>query len=142
MRKELSKKEVDGLSKKIQDQYGFKINPNLRYFAKDEKEGMKIFLYSGSEIPEIPIEWVGLHFGTQVEDKFQPSIDGAQLMNAASKNILQVSRQEVEEIMKGNEIKYDGECSGVIILKSGDFASIGMAGGGRITSMVSKSRRI
>jgi NOL1/NOP2/fmu family ribosome biogenesis protein len=142
MRKELNQTEISGFGKKIAEQFGFRINPELKYFSKDEKEGNKIFLYSGTRIPEMSIEWVGLHFGTQAGDEFLPSLDGAQLMKTASKRLLEVGREEIEELMKGVEIAHEVDFSGAVLLKSGDLMCTGLAKDGKILSTTPKSRRI
>ncbi|MFH1125755.1 MAG: hypothetical protein V1703_01400 [Candidatus Altiarchaeota archaeon] len=142
MRKELSQKEVEELSGKIEMQYGFRINSKLKYFLKDEKEGEKIFLYTGSRIPKIPAEWVGLHYGTIISGLFQPSIDGAWLMKTASKNVVETSRTEIEELMRGGEIENKDKNSGYVLLKAGELFCVGIVDGEKIKSTTPKSRRI
>ena len=142
MRKELSKKEIGNLAGKIWKQFAWKLDESLTYLSKDEKERVKIFLYSGLKIPPLPAEWIGLHFGTLIDGEFQPSIDGAGLMKTASENVVEVSRKELEELMKGNAVAYDGKLSGCVIVKSGDLACTGLAQEGKIASTTPKSRRL
>ena len=141
MRKELNTKEVGELAEKIEKQFGWKPDASLTYLAKDEKEGLKIFLYSGLKIPDLPVEWIGMHFGTIIGDDFQPSIDGAMLMRTAVKNILDVTRKELEDVMAGKPIGNKGGFSGSVILKSNDLVCAGMAQEGAISSLTPPSRR-
>jgi len=146
MRRELDHRELEELAGLVERQFGFSLDKKMKYFAKGEKEGKKIFLFTGNWKPEtenrIPIEWAGLHFGTIIGDTFQPSLDGAFLMQKAGKNILQANRQEVEELMKGNEIENSGRHAGVVILRHKDLVCVGVAKEGEIASLTSKSRLI
>ncbi|MDD5111099.1 MAG: hypothetical protein PHG85_00980 [Candidatus Altiarchaeota archaeon] len=142
MRKELDKKEKEELAKKVEEQYAFKIDLALGYHLKDEKEGQKIFLYTGERMPAVPPAWVGLHFGTLVEGQFCPSIEGAMLMKEASKNVIQVGRKEMEELMKGGEIEDKAGLKGYVIARTGEMACPVVAREGRLASMTPKSRRI
>jgi NOL1/NOP2/fmu family ribosome biogenesis protein len=141
MRKELNAEEIRELGEKIQKQFGWSLDPSLKYFAKDEKEGVKIFLYSGGTLPELPAEWIGLHIGTLVGEDFRPSIDGAGLMKTSAKNILQITRKEIESVMAGMDVENKNHHEGALILLSGDLACIGMAQEGVIKSLTPQSRR-
>lgn len=142
MRKKLDQKEVEELAKKIESQFGFRINTAYTYLTKQEKQGLKIFLYTSSKMPEIEAAWIGLHFGTIVDGLFCPSIEGAMLMKTAGKNTIEVSRQEMEELMKGNHIPNKKGFSGYLIVKSGDLACAASSDESNIASLVPNSRRI
>jgi NOL1/NOP2/fmu family ribosome biogenesis protein len=146
MRKELNQREVEELAGLIEKQFGFRLDKKLKYFAKDEKEGRKIFLFTGNWKLEtenrIPIEWIGLHFGTITGGEFQPSIDGAFLMKDAGKNVLQAGRKEIEELMKGGVIENAGRHAGAVIVRHKDLVCVGMVKEGEIASLTPKSRLI
>jgi len=142
MRKELNSKDVEELAVKIESQFGFRIDEKLKYFVKEEKEGEKIFIFSGNRIPNIQVEWIGLHFGTLIQNEFQPSIDGAFLMQTANKKILQASKKEIEELMKGSVIDYSGGLTGFVIARHKDLACVGIVKEGKVGSLTPKSRLI
>lgn len=142
MRKELDKKEMEELAVKIESQFGFRLDPKPKYFAKPEKEGVKLFIYTGSSLPELDAAWLGLHYGTLIDGLFCPSIEGAMLMKDAGKSAIEVSRKELEELMRGNDIEDKKGLSGYVIVKTGELACPAMAKEGRLASMTPKSRRV
>ena len=142
MRKNLNQKEVEEISENIEKQFGFRINPKLKYFSKDEKEGEKIFIYSGGRIPSIPAEWVGLHLGTRTKEGVLHSLDGAWIMKSADRNVVEASRQDVEQLMRGDKIESKVKEEGYVIVKAGDLVCTGRASGSVIESLTPKSRVI
>jgi NOL1/NOP2/fmu family ribosome biogenesis protein len=142
MRKELDQREREELAGKIESQFGFKLDSQPKYYLKEEKEGRKIFLYTASSLPELDAAWLGLHYGTLIDGLFCPSIEGAMLMKTAGRNAIEVSRKELEELMRGNDIENKKGLSGYVIVKTGEMACPAMAKEGRLASMTPKSRRI
>ncbi len=147
MRRLMTDEEISDLVKKINSEFSSNFDPlDLKFFLKDEKRGdKKIFLYSGGELPKIPIEWIGLHFGTIQEDGFIPSIEGAQIIGRTAKmKILEVSKKGTLDIMSGFDICLTEEKpTGCYILKFGkDILGVGKISGKMIMNIIPKSRRI
>lgn len=147
MRRLMTEDEISELVKKINSEFGSDFNhSDFKFFIKDEKKkGKKIFIYSGGELPQIPIEWIGLHFGTIQEDGFIPSIEGAQIIGkTATMKILEVSKKETLDIMSGFDICLTEEKpTGCYILKFGeDIPGVGKISGKMIMNIIPKSRRI
>lgn len=146
MRRLMADDETIELAKKINQKFGSDFNPaNLRFFVKDEKRGdKKIFLYSGKEIPKIPAEWIGLHFGTIQNEEFIPSIEGAQIIGRTATMIMDIGKEEAIDIMSGFDIGPSEEKpAGRYILKSGrDIIGVGKLEGKKIINIIPRSRRI
>ncbi len=147
MRRLMTGEEVLELVRKINLEFGSDFNPaEFKFFIKDEKKkGKKIFIYSGEEIPKIPIEWIGFHFGTIHDDKFIPSIEGAQIIGrTATMRILDIDKKEAIDVMSGFDIGVTEEKpAGCYILKSGeDIIGVGKLEGKKIINIIPKSRRI
>lgn len=145
MRRLMTEEEVLELVKKINSEFGSDFNPaEFKFFIKDEKKGRKIFLYSGNEIPKIPVEWIGLHFGTIQDNKFISSIEGAQIIGkTATKKVLEIGKEDVVNIMSGIDLDLKEEKpTDYYILKSGkDILGVGRLEGIKIINLIPKSRR-
>ena len=128
---------------KINGYYGSELTTDYMLLRKKEKDGMKIFIYSGSELPKLPAEWVGLHLATINNEGVSLSIEGAQLVGkTASRNVVEITRAQAEDLMKGLDLGYDGELRGNVIVRT-PTAIVGVckADEGKITNTLPKSRR-
>ncbi len=85
----------------------------------------------------------GIYFGTLERGGFRLSIDGAALAGRlATKNVVEVSGEEAERWMRGEDIEAEG-VRGYVLLKWRDFfIGCGRGDGKRIKNFVAKNRRI
>ncbi|MCX6694763.1 MAG: hypothetical protein NTU61_00485 [Candidatus Altiarchaeota archaeon] len=128
---------------RINDYYGSRFSTEHRLLAKKEREGEKIFIYSGSELPTIPAEWIGMHIATISQDAIELSIEGAQTVGAtASRNVVEIRREDAEKLMKGLDLEYAGDLRGCVILKhAGKPICTCRADEGMIVNTIPLSRR-
>ncbi len=93
-------------------------------------------------LENLRINNLGLYIGEFKNKKFRPSIEGAQLIGPhAKKGIVDVSIEERDRWMKGEDLKSDAK--GYVLLRSNDqFIGCGAAKEGSIKNFVPKARRI
>ncbi len=144
-----SNQERQDILKELNEQFGIKEIPGILIKIGQER----IFLYQGSlnedqlrklEDEKIFIERVGVYFGKIQEDGIRLSIDGADLMKSQiTKNIFEISEQEVDTWMHGSELNISTGLHGFIIIKhKKDFLGTGKASQSKITNFIPKARRL
>lgn len=141
MVEEISAREVNG---KVKDGFGTVFPKYHVFYSKKEKEGMKVFLYSGKSRPKIKSEWLGLHVGTIDSNGFAPTIEGAQLLGVhAKKNVLSIPHAEAYALMSGERIASTSGGEGFVLLETDEvFFGAGYIKDGIINPLISPSRRI
>ena len=133
--------KLDAL-KKINDYYGSSFSTDHILLRKEEKDGLKIFIYSGSLTPKIQIEWMGLHLAT-LGGEVLLSIEGAQMIGKTARKTIEITRNDADDLMKGLDLKYAGELLGFVILKqAANIIGIGKAEEGKIINTLPHSRRV
>ncbi|GEM_PF-1467465 len=144
MVEKISNEEQQEVPKKINSYYGSSFSTDFILFKKIEKNDEKIFVYSGSFIPKLPIEWIGLHFATICPDGIYLSIEGAQVIGkTATKNVLDIDREQVNELMNGRDLAYVRNLHGYIIIKNNkDIIGVCRVKENKIMNMIPKSRRL
>lgn len=144
MLERLTEAEVDSLLELIDELYcSALVLPVGMLFKKGEKRGVKFFFFSGSRMPAVPADWVGLHFCTVDGALVIPSIEGAQLIGDTANKFISLSYGEAEEVLAGRDVILKNPSSaGLYILKSGvDVLGVGRVEGGVLVSLTPKSRR-
>ena len=141
MVEEISAAEVNG---KLKDGFGTVFPKDQIFYSKKEKEGIKVFLYSGKSRPKIKAEWIGLHVGTIDSKGFAPTIEGAQLLGLHAKiNVLSIPRDDALMIMSGETATCKSSDEGYVLLEmDGVFFGAGYVKDGKINPLISPSRRI
>lgn len=144
----LSISEKKEIEKKLQNQFGIKkINGTLLQRGQD-----RIFLYQG-EFKELQIkilektsqvERVGLYFCKFQNDEIRLSIEGTHILkDQIKKNIFELTEEQAEIWMKGNELNIKSGMNGIIIIKYKDnFLGCGKASNEKITNFIPKNRRL
>lgn len=145
MLKELSEEEKRKLIAEVNKQYSVDLSLEGNFFSKKEKHNTtKIFYYTGSRIPRLPVDWVGSHlFTIDSSGVILPSIEGAQKIAETTEKFINVPEDDAEEIMAGRDIKSNERHEeGYYILKSGDLVlGVCKAVGDTLLSLIPKSRR-
>lgn len=149
----LSRDEKQEILKKLKQQFGVKDIPGI--VVQRGKE--RLFFFSGSfsesEIKSIektiPIERVGAYFAKLVlsaeeESKVRLSIEGTQILKEQiTKNIFELSHEQMEKWMRGEELQIETGKKGFLAMKyNGDFLGCGKASEKKITNFIPKNRRI
>src|SRR3989338_1824866 len=111
----------------------------------------KIRIYSGS-LPkeelsildrELRIETAGLYFLKLEKDGIRLNFDAIPIFKEQiTKNILEISDEQMIQWFKGNELPIKAEQSFKILKNKGEFIGCGKSTGEKITNFVSKERRI
>lgn len=113
----------------------------------------RIFLYTGHlkphEIQNLSkynfIERIGVYFAKENErEELRLSIEGSQyIKNQATKNIVELSKEEMETWMCGHELEKTTGMHGFVLMKYGnDMLGTGNASKEKITNFIPKSRRL
>ena len=135
-------KDTKELEAAVKGRFGAGFEGGLKFFVKKQKRGSKIFTYSGSLLPKLLFDRVGLHVGDLAGGEFAPTIEGAQLLgDRATKNVVEVSRQQAENYFKGEDLEAEGLSDGAVLLAlEGRVIAAGAAEAGKIKNTVPKSR--
>ena len=144
MLRKLKKEEKDKIIADINSQYDASLELDGLLLSKDEKrESTKLFLYTGDRIPDVPAEWMGIHFCTIKEGMIIPSIEGAQYIGQTAKKVIGLSYEQARYIMSGRDIdiEEDREKGYYILLTDEEVIGIGLAENKKIINQTPKSRR-
>jgi len=144
----LSPREKTEIVEKLKKQFGIKNVEGI--FTKRGEE--RLFLFQGNftqkQIHElertIPIERVGIYFGKDINGQIRLSIEGTQILkNQIAENIFELSDEQAELWMKGNELEIQTGKKGFLVMKyKDDFLGCGKASELKITNFVPKNRRL
>ncbi|MBO8182743.1 MAG: hypothetical protein H0Z28_08125 [Archaeoglobus sp.] len=129
----------------LKEQFGVEMT-DLAYLNFKEMGKKRIYAYTNCEGLILRKVSQGIYFGTIEKDGLRLSIEGSFLVGPkARKNVVEVSKQEAEEWMGGNDLKIglSEEVGKYVIIKSGSyFLGCGKVKGNRIINFVPKNRRI
>src|SRR3989344_3758426 len=106
--------------------------------------------YGMTEIPfelirfgELRIENIGLYFAKQEVEGIRLTFDGIQIFkDQISKNILNLTEEEANDWLRGNEIQINAERGFKILKYNAEFIGCGKSTGIKITNYMPKERRI
>lgn len=141
----LNNKEIRKLKEILLEQFGF--NGELDYAFLRNKEG-RIFLLSRDfarlNTKGLRIDSLGLYFGKVERGEIRLSIDGSQIIGAfCTKNVLEISDDEMLFWMAGDNLELDKNLFGVYIIRNNkDYLGCGKASDGKLYNFVPKVRRI
>lgn len=139
----LNSREKKRLFKELSLQFG-DIDKLDYVFMQNNKD--KIFVIT-RDIENINLEKLrinngGLYFAKKENAGIRPSIEGAQLIKA-TKNIIEVSSEQTDKWMRGEDFEIKGDYKGYVIIKSkSEIFGCGQYKDGIVRNMVAKERRI
>ena len=143
----LKSKEVKQLMKRVNEQWGADLTDFFQEFAFF-KNKEKIFLVTRN-IAEIPFEKLRLNNAGMyvIEDRnneLRLSVEGSQLLGKkATKNIVELNKEEIVEWLKGNDFEKKGDNKGFVIIKyKDDFFGSGKFKENRLLNFLPKIRRL
>lgn len=141
----LNSKEKKEFLKKIEEQWGTTIKGEYG-FLKDAKGKIFIMNKDVSRIDDakLRINSLGLYIAEWKKNLLRLSIEGSQLVGKnATKNIVEISKEEAQQWLMGEDIPKEGKEKGFVILKNGnDFYGCGLLKEGVLQNYVGKNRRI
>ena len=141
----LNNKEVKGILKLLDNQFGFK--DRLDYVFLMNKKN-KIYLVNKDieriDIDNLRIDAIGLYFGEVNHGSLRLSIEGSQMIGKrVRKNIVELGKEDAELWSMGNDIDKEFNVYGFVILKhKKDFIGCGKYKEGKIFNYVPKERRL
>lgn len=140
----LNSREIKKIKEQLQEQFGYS---ELDYgFLMNEKG--KIYLINKEiaqvDISQLRIDTYGMYFGEFKNEQIRLSIEGSQLIGPhATKNILEISKEQSRDWLRGRDLEIETELSAYVLVKSGkDFFGTGRLKEGKLLNFVPKSRRL
>lgn len=146
----MNKNEKIEILGKLNKQFGITDIPGEIVMRGKER----MFLFTGNfdknqlrSLEEVtPIERVGAYFAKRVEniDEVRLSIEGTQIFSdQINKNIFELSDDQVEQWMKGQELQIKTGKKGFLVMKyKGNFLGTGKASEEKIGNFIPKNRRL
>lgn len=144
----LNENEKQEIVNKLNKQFGIKKVPGLIL----RKGAERLFLFKGSfngkQIKKlkdaIPVDKVGIYFAKIIKNEIRLSIEGVYLLKDEIKeNIFQLTKQQAEKWIKGQELNIKPGKKGFLVIKyKDDFLGCGKASENKITNFMPKSRRL
>lgn len=143
----LTSSEKKKLIEQLNQQYGITNIPfelikfgeeKLRIFSGDLSREQLILLDR-----ELRIENIGLYFAKLEHDGIRLTFDGIQIFkNQITKNILELTKEQADEWLKGNEIYIKSDRAFKILKYNNEFIGCGKSTGEKITNYMPKERRV
>ena len=144
----LNQKEKQEIENKLNNRFG--VSKISGILVKKGEE--RLFLFGGDfDIKQIkkleetvPIERAGVYFAKIIKGEIRLSIEGIFLFKSQiNKNIFQLTEQQFEQWMMGQELNIKTEKKGFLVMKyKDDFLGCGKASAEKISNYVPKSRRL
>lgn len=138
----LNSREKKEIYKQLKEQFG--VVEELPFAIFENNQG-KLFLlsnkYGDIETKNININNMGLYFAQREREGLRLSLEGTQLIQA-TKNILELNKEQADLWMKGDDIPFEGHAGFIIVKLNNDILGCGMLKNNAIRNMVPKSRRL
>ena len=142
----MSRRELKPFFQMIKEQYGTmpELFNNLGFVKGKERIYCITKDVDGVELKNIRINSIGLYIAEIKKEQFRLSIEGSQLVGpVATKNVCELTHEQLRKWLKGQDIKVEGEYTGFAILKYGnDYVGSGKYKEGYILNFVPKARRL
>jgi NOL1/NOP2/fmu family ribosome biogenesis protein len=143
--KALNSKETKEIVRWLEAQFDAKLDLDYYFF---EHENNKIYMankeITNIQLEKLRIDSVGLYFCRRMPDGFRLTIEGSQIIGkSAKKNVVNLSVEEMNNWLKGQDIDVKGDYKGYVIMRcNNDFLGSGKFKEGRILNYVPKTRRL
>ena len=121
---------------------------NTTFFIEKETKLLQaiaiVELARSGWVENININKLGLYFGKIEHNEIRLSIEGSQIVGEkATKNILEISKEDSREWLRGFDLETNENLSGFVIIKNNnDFYGTGKIKEGRILNFVPKGRKL
>lgn len=146
MQKILNTREVKRILNWLKEHYDIKELKIDKAFLKSTKD--KIYLISKKiselETKNLRINLIGMYFAKENQKGIRLSIEGSQIIGPkAKKNIAELSKEQIQRWIRGEDIDFKGNLKGFVIIKHGnDFYGTGVCKEGKILNYIPKERRV
>lgn len=140
----LKSKEIKQIAKLLEEQWGYKEKLECDFLMDEEGD---VFLINKDiesiEFEKLRVNSTGLYFAEYRNDELRLSIEGSQIAGPkAKKNVLEISKEQLERYLKGEDIETESESRGFVILTNDeDFFGCSRIKNGRLLNFYPKSRR-
>jgi len=143
----LQNKEVKKILELINKQWNAQLDWVKDYaFLLSTKDNLYIINREVDNIDftKLNINAIGLYFAELKNGEIRLSIEGSQLVGPfATKNVVEISDDEIKLWFKGNDLNKECDCSGFVLLTNKDiFVGCGRYSQGIIYNFVPKARRL
>ena len=140
----LNSKERKEIFRLVEEQFGCSFTSDL-VFCLNNKE--KVFVVNrdidGLPLDNLRVDKLGMYVGTIQADGFRLSIEGSELIGPqATKNILDLSFEQMREWLKGKDIEGPEGNSFILLRHNSYWLGCGKLKEGRILNYIPKNRRI
>jgi len=139
----LNSKETKKLSESIEKIFGVRLDKKFAYLKSQDG---KIFIV-GRKIGDVDLvglrtNHIGMYMAREENEKLRLSIDATQFLKP-KKNVIDISKSEMEAWLKGENIYKKSDLTGVVAVKyEKDFLGCGKIGDNIIHNFVPKERRV
>jgi len=135
----LTRTEVKMISRYMQDRFGYNLPSAFSLVAKGKKLQRvytRVYAFSGSlhELSSIPIKSIGLFIGSWEGDEFRPSIEGAEIIGKAKRNVIYLNEVEAKKWMNGDKLLKSVASGCYLINYDNMFLGGGFSNGREITN--------
>jgi NOL1/NOP2/fmu family ribosome biogenesis protein len=143
--KVLNAREKKEINKRIKEQWDCEIDKSLVFLLSNKN---KLYVAEKDlglvDFAKLRVDNIGLYVCTVSEKDIRLSIEGSQLLGRiAKKNVVEITKEEVRQWFRGEDIKTDVKMNGFVILKCGeDFVGCGRITEKGILNFVPKVRRV
>ena len=144
MLKVMKNKEIRIILKDIENQFDCGIKGEYLFLKGLKKDRVYITTPKYKDVPKegLKINNIGLYFGTIEKDGFRLSIEGTELLDHPKKNILELSDEEFEAYMAGENLRVESEEKAYKLIKyKNKFVGSGKQSNNTLFNYVPKQRR-
>jgi NOL1/NOP2/fmu family ribosome biogenesis protein len=150
----LNSKETKHLAERLLEQYGYDYDKKANEYIFLMNKDNRIYIISRNiaNIPyeDMKIDSIGMYFGELYKESLRLSIEGSQMIGPhANKNIIEISKEQMLNWIRGMDIEHDDTGKDFIIIKhvnentgKTDYLGAGKYKDGKIMNYVSKSRKL
>lgn len=141
----MKSKEVKEVLNLIYEQWGFNFESDYVFLMNEKGD---VFVINRDieriEFENLNINSLGLYFGELRHGEFRLSVDGSQIIGPnSSKNVFDISDDELKGYMNGEDIHVDKEDTGFLLVRNKDnFFGCSKVREGKMLNFFPKSRRI
>lgn len=145
----LNSKQVKGLRKDLEEQYGYTDEFDYVVLKNETKEKLYLFTkdLADFDFTRLRIDSMGLYFGAYFRGRLRLTIEGSQIIGpGAKKNVLELSEEQVRKWMLGCDLEsLDSQMQhgDFVICKRGlDYLGCGKISGNDLMNYVPKTRYV
>ena len=138
----LNSRDLKKINKFVKEHWGSELSKDYAYLMNNKN---KIYIeYVTLDLSKLRIDSVGVYFGELYAEELRLSIEGSQILGPkATKNVIELSYEEMRDWLKGNELNKQTDCEGFVIIKhKKDYCGCGKVTTEVIKNYVPKARRI